>query len=208
MGAPAANFLYNQGHSCVLTEEPQCLGCGAKPGECWTACNGTRGYCSACNSAGGTIGACCLNNDASDPPECRDYVKQEAFRYKGGYHECVLTDQARTSSPTTPPPTPLPTQTPEFDAVLRDSGDVCETSSYTTVPLVNGEPATGQPCNGWDLSHLTIGVGEEQCWQYCLTNTVASGCASIQTAPCVASEYWTAYKWCHLHSSCAQPFHK
>jgi len=164
--------------------------------------------------ARGTAGACCLNAngltgpDAGDPPECHDYVQKEAFQYKGGYHQCVLTNHTRTSSPTMPSPTPMPTHTLEFDAALRDSGDVCETSSYITVPLVNGEPVTGTPCNGWEMSHLTISAGEEQCWQYCLNNTVAAGCRSIQTAPCVASEYWTAYKWCHLHSSCAQPFHK
>jgi hypothetical protein len=153
-----------------------------------------------------------MRGSVDDPAECRDHVSPSAYIFNAGYHECVLTNQARvppTAPPTPPPPTPAPTPTPVFDADLHSSGKVCETSSYTTVPLVNGEPSPkAQACNGWNMASLTINAGEEQCWQYCLSNTIAPGCESIQTAPCVASEYWTAYKVCHLHSSCDQPFHK
>jgi len=76
---------------------PKCTNCGPRPKECWKACGQTKGYCSACDSAGGVRGACCYAGDPSEPappatekdPEECDAVDPAQFLYTG-YHVCVL----------------------------------------------------------------------------------------------------------------------
>jgi len=68
---------------------PGCDGCGGDNGanECWTTCGGeARGYCSKCNSAQGTLGACCAQGNADDKDECKLAVGFTQPKY----HECVL----------------------------------------------------------------------------------------------------------------------
>jgi len=77
---------------------PECTDCGPRPMECWETCGQKKGYCSACDSASGTRGACCYNAgdtsapappaDDMDPHEC-DTVDPAQFLYTG-YHVCVL----------------------------------------------------------------------------------------------------------------------
>ena len=65
-----------------------------RPNECWTACGGRAGYCTACTGTRGTPGACCKKpqswetKTATDPEECWT-VKKEKFT-STGYHHCVL----------------------------------------------------------------------------------------------------------------------
>jgi len=70
------------------SEKPLCTGCGWRSMECWATCKKKRGYCSACASAQGTKGACCMKGNHRDPPECKKAVK---FSHSG-YHECVLVE--------------------------------------------------------------------------------------------------------------------
>merc|ERR1719437_349469 len=80
------------------TDVPQCTDCGPRPMECWETCGQTKGYCSACDSASGTRGACCYKGgdpsepappaEDMDPEEC-DTVDPGQFLYTG-YHACVL----------------------------------------------------------------------------------------------------------------------
>lgn len=62
-----------------------CSGCGRRTDECWDTCGRKAGWCSKCNSAQGSGGACCKAGDNRDPIECRN-----AEFTQGGYHECVL----------------------------------------------------------------------------------------------------------------------
>ncbi|CAK0901714.1 unnamed protein product, partial [Prorocentrum cordatum] len=77
----------------ATVEAPLCIDCGNVKGpmECWDGCHG-RGYCSKCNSASGTLGACCMKGDPDDPEECQN-APEENFFYEG-YHMCVLTQAA------------------------------------------------------------------------------------------------------------------
>merc|ERR1712113_606619 len=71
---------------------PQCTNCGPRPMECWETCGQKKGYCSACDSASGTRGACCYKGrdpsepappaEDMDPEEC-DTVDPAQFLHSG-----------------------------------------------------------------------------------------------------------------------------
>jgi hypothetical protein len=77
------------------------------PMECWSLCNETTGYCSACDSLDGVRGACCsVDSNMTQFPECR-YLDQDGYqdtqefasvrpvRYFNphtSYHQCVRTE--------------------------------------------------------------------------------------------------------------------
>lgn len=69
-------------------EVPLCRGGGGLC-DCWGPCGGSAGYCSACDSAFGTPGACCKRGEQSDPAECLA-IPTDRFS-RAGHHTCVLT---------------------------------------------------------------------------------------------------------------------
>lgn len=72
-------------------EVTKCEGCtdhSTGPHECWSPCDQTAGYCSACDGTLGTRGACCKRGSSSDPAECQS-LPESLFR-SSGFHECVL----------------------------------------------------------------------------------------------------------------------
>merc|ERR1719201_2457691 len=67
---------------------PRCKGC-KRNGDCWKACGGKAGLCSACNSRDGTPGACCVAGDSDGPIECR-ISEPQLFAAVKDKHTCAL----------------------------------------------------------------------------------------------------------------------
>ena len=78
----------------ITVNEPQCIGCGSRPQECYESCGGRdggeewRGYCNKCDSLSGRRGACCMPDTEGDPEECKR-VPGESYKYRD-WHTCVL----------------------------------------------------------------------------------------------------------------------
>merc|ERR550532_2350648 len=73
-----------------------CDGCRGRRDECWSVCGHKAGYCSACDTAQGSMGACCMQDKWSDPPECKNAIFNQR-----GYHECVVVNPLMPTTTTT-----------------------------------------------------------------------------------------------------------
>lgn len=201
---------------CVLTEVPKCTGCDGRVSECWTTCGGA-GQCSACDSLGGTPGACCKppsfhtgpKEDASAWPDvCQDPASSSGGKVPvanylhptANYHQCVITTLDR------PSPTPAPTRPPTPAPTAPTAAPTFAFDTYAN-KACNGNRFTfdsAADCNGW------TGVSFEECWQKC-ENRRADGTSeqapNCPAAPCVAIGFQqtvlgSTLTSCHHYSSC------